>query len=183
MQLYTGSHWRVEAATLADVEHFTKFAVSTQGLAAYLSHIPEVTLLPSLGECPSSLLLIHTRYDRFGQSWMLESQNARCMLQTGIMVFGAAMQGPTFLLSLTVLQTGVYGYGSSNARPNISSKFDCAADWNLWLRWQQRQQHLGSPVQEPHPRKQGGQGPAKEGHPQQVRGSSMPEGSHQAVEL
>ena len=28
MQLYTGSHWRVEAATLADVEHFTKFAVS-----------------------------------------------------------------------------------------------------------------------------------------------------------
>ncbi len=28
VQLYTGSHWRVEAATLADVEHFTKFAVS-----------------------------------------------------------------------------------------------------------------------------------------------------------
>ena len=28
-QLYTGSHWRVEAATLADVEHFTKFAVSS----------------------------------------------------------------------------------------------------------------------------------------------------------
>ena len=27
VQLYTGSHWRVEAATLADVEHFTKFAV------------------------------------------------------------------------------------------------------------------------------------------------------------
>jgi hypothetical protein len=33
VQLYTGSHWRVEAATLADVEHFTKFAVSSQCLA------------------------------------------------------------------------------------------------------------------------------------------------------
>ena len=29
VQLYTGSHWRVEAATLADVEHFTKFAVGS----------------------------------------------------------------------------------------------------------------------------------------------------------
>lgn len=84
VQLYTGSHWRVEAATLADVEHFTKFAVSTQGLAAHLSQILKVTLLPPLGKCPSSLLLIHTRYDRIGQWWMLEAQNVRWLLQTRI---------------------------------------------------------------------------------------------------
>lgn len=27
LQLYTGNHWRVEAAILAEVEHFTRFAV------------------------------------------------------------------------------------------------------------------------------------------------------------
>lgn len=39
-QLYTGSHWRVEAATLADVEHFTKFAVSCLYLERMTSYIP-----------------------------------------------------------------------------------------------------------------------------------------------
>lgn len=27
-QLYTGGHWKVEAAVLSEVEHFTRFAVS-----------------------------------------------------------------------------------------------------------------------------------------------------------
>lgn len=150
VQLYTGSHWRVEAATLADVEHFTKFAVSTRGLTAHFQFL-KVTLLPSLGRCPSSLLLIHGLHVRTGHRWMLEAQNVCCGLQ--FTVLGAAIQGPT-----------------------NPSEFACAADWSLWLWWQQCQQHLGSALQEPHPREQGGQGPAEKGHPQQVRGLSMPRG-------
>ena len=159
VQLYTGSHWRVEAATLADVEHFTKFAVSAHVLAAHLGQILKVTVMPSLGRCPSTLHLIHALYDRIGQRWMLEAQDVRCA------------------------KTKIHGVGGSSTIPNTDSKFDCAADWNLWLWWQQCQQHLGSPLQEPHPWQQGGQGPAKEGHSQQVRGLSVHEGSRQAVEL
>ena len=79
-------------------------------------------------------------------------------------------------LKFTVMGAAIEG-------PTKSSEFTCAADWSVWLWWQQCQQHLGSALQEPNPREQGGQGSAEKGHPQQVRGLSMPEGSHQDVEL
>lgn len=38
-QLYTGSHWKVEAATLSEIEHFSRFAVCPP--------VAALTLLPS----------------------------------------------------------------------------------------------------------------------------------------
>ena len=62
VQLYTGSHWRVEAATLADVEHFTKFAVSLSPPSAddslhaapsYTHGSQSCVLSPEQWPCPS----------------------------------------------------------------------------------------------------------------------------------
>ena len=62
VQLYTGSHWRVEAATLADVEHFTKFAVSLippfaddslHAAPSYAHTLQSYVLSPEQWPCPS----------------------------------------------------------------------------------------------------------------------------------
>ena len=40
LQLYTGNHWRVEAAILAEVEHFTRFAVRLPKILALVPCLP-----------------------------------------------------------------------------------------------------------------------------------------------